>query len=94
MPIWKLIPALLTSDKWDVSNFRGELIMRAGSELEARMGASREFRKSHKVDRGEVITARADPWEDTNVVSSEQLNNSEYADKDGDPQVLFKGAAT
>ena len=87
MPIWKLIPIDKTSDHWRTSTYKGDVIVRASSEKEARATARSEFRTATEVIRGGQ-TPWDTPWNQPNLVSCQRLEGSPYEEK-GPVAVLY-----
>ena len=85
MEIWRLKPIVFDSTSWQASAYRGEVIVRAKDESEARKVAIREFGIATKAKLGKRM--RAYPWNDPNIVSCELLDNADY-EKNG-PTTVF-----
>jgi len=47
MPLWHLLPLDSTSDHWRTSTYKGEVIVRAASEAEARSTATANFSRAY-----------------------------------------------
>jgi len=87
MPIWKLTPLDTTSDHWQASTRKDYIIVRAANESEARATAHSEFLIAAKrVPRGD--TPLCSPWKQSNLVSCQRLENSEY-EEEGSTKVLY-----
>lgn len=78
MPIWKLTPLSTDSLHWDLSTHRGEAIVRAKNEREARQLATERFAVAVKRKVGH--TTPLNPWEDTALVSCEAIQTNDYQD--------------
>ena len=85
--IWKLIPIDKTSDHWRASTHKDEVIVRAQSEKEARAKATSEFQITIHIGRGEW-TIWGSPWEQSNLVSCQRLEDSPYEEK-GPVAILY-----
>lgn len=79
MPIWKLSPTDKRSDHWKASTYKGDVIVRAASEGEARAKATSEFRiATKKVLGGNTLFS---PWDQPDLVICNRLENSSYEEK-------------
>ncbi|MFQ5683585.1 MAG: hypothetical protein ACE5HC_09965 [Candidatus Binatia bacterium] len=79
MPIWQLTPIDKASDHWQASTHKGEVIVRAASEGEARAKATAEFIiATRKVPGRETLFS---PWKQPNLVSCQRLEHSKYEEK-------------
>jgi len=87
MPIWKLSPIDKTSDHWRTSTYKGDVIVRASSEKEARATAHSEFITATEIIRGGQ-TLWNTPWDQPNLVSCQRLEDSHYEEK-GPVAVLY-----
>ena len=76
MPIWKLKPTDVSSRDWEASTYRGEVIIRAESEIKARQIAIRAFVIATQVRLGEKITDV--PWNQSLLVSAVTTQDSTY----------------
>lgn len=85
MTIWRLSSLNPSAPDWDASIYRGEAIVRAESEEEARMCATQRFVILTEVKYGEKV--RGCSWTHPDIVSWEQLMASKY-DVYGEPKVL------
>jgi len=86
MRIWKLTPLDKTSDHWQASTHKGHVIVRAASEDEARNKATAEFTIATKRIRGGDTLFS--PWGQSNLVSCQRLENSNFEEK-GPVAVLY-----
>ena len=85
MYIWKLSVVDYMSPNWDLSTCKGDIIVRAGSETQARLIATRDF----TVIDGRVLGGGSlhSPWENIEDTCCERLENSRYSTR-GEPCVL------
>jgi hypothetical protein len=60
MPFWQLLPIDSTSDHWRASTYKGEVIVRATSEAEARATATATFFRAYERVAGSAILFS--PW--------------------------------
>jgi len=86
MAIWRLRPLNVDSPDWEAITYKGEVIVRAQNEEEARMCATGEFIIATEVKVGEKM--KMDPWSQQDVVSCELLTGSQYPEH-GESKVLF-----
>ena len=86
MKIWKLIPVDLDFHGWCGSSYKGEAIVRARNEEEARDIASLNFRIFAQKDSPAQQTPSS-PWINHAVVKCEELENSKYS-TDGPSELL------
>ena len=84
MAIYKLYPVDHAPMKWQSSRYRGEAIVRAESEEQARQLGTSEFNipRSFRSEK-----KKSSPWEDPHTVLCQPLNNAGY-DEQGPEQVL------
>lgn len=87
MDIWKLTVLDNDSHDWDLSTYKGDLIVRAETEHKARMQATKELGIAAKAKPGHPT--RNNPWSQKNVVGCERYSGFEFP-KEGDPSVLKK----
>ena len=84
MKIWQLSPLDPDSHSWCRSDHKGEAIVRAENEREARQIAVMHFgRAAEKVPYQEPFF----PWDEPSVVKCIELENSEYS-LDGPAELL------
>jgi hypothetical protein len=76
MAIWKLSPLNTGAPDWEMSTYRGDVIVRAKNEEEARLCAMQRFAIAAKVKFGE--RTRTCPWTQGEFVSCEELVESKY----------------
>jgi hypothetical protein len=76
MSIWKLEPVNLIDNCWRASTYAGEVVIRAESEIEARLLAARAFGKAVEVNASQPVAIV--PWDVGNFVSARLLQSSEY----------------
>jgi hypothetical protein len=74
--IWKLTPNCLEHRDWRASRFNREVVVRAESEEEARVIATRVFRTAGTSPPGQEIPT--DPWSKPILVSVVKLTNSGF----------------
>ncbi|MEE9130815.1 MAG: hypothetical protein V3T84_12410 [Phycisphaerales bacterium] len=85
MHIWELKPTNIESDHWQGSTYKGEVIVRAEDEDEARRHALVTFRvPTERVPRADTPFP---PWTQSELVTCERLDDSDYAE-DGPAGVL------
>jgi hypothetical protein len=75
MPIWKLTPIDSTAIQWQVSNFSGEVVIRANSEERARELVGYTCWKSGQSSDANIA---GPPWNNPNVVSASQCDDADY----------------
>jgi hypothetical protein len=75
MPLWQLRPVDITSDHWRASTYKGEVIVRATSEREARSTADTAF---YRVPDGILPCS---PWKDPSVVDCQHVEGLPYDDQ-------------
>jgi hypothetical protein len=85
MAIWKLSPLNTAAPDWVASTYRGNAIVRAKNEEEARLCAMQRFAIATKVTLGENTPTC--PWTQRELVSCERIVDSKYSDI-GEPAVL------
>ena len=86
MKIWKLSPLDLNFAGWRYSEHKGDAIVRAEDEKEARDLAVRHFSSMAEKVSPCQETPRS-PWDNSSVVECIELDNSEYP-TDGLAKVL------
>ena len=77
MPIWKLSPLPEDSPDWELSTYRGDVLIRAADESTAREIATRTFAIAARVR--EDRSTRSNPWTNRTLVSSEVVSGIEFA---------------
>lgn len=87
MEIWKLTVLDKDNPDWDLSIYKGDLIVRAETEHEARMQATFEFTIGAQGNPGQPT--RNNPWNQENVVGCERYSGTEFS-RQGDPSVVKK----
>ena len=87
MLIYKLTPTEKTSDHWRASSYKGDVVIRAEDEDEARNIAKLKFLKAVK-RISKYQDTPISPWSDSDLVKCERLENSDY-DENGLAGVLF-----
>lgn len=88
MPIWKLMPLSTDTPDWNLSTHRGEVIVRAKDEREARQLATQQFGIAAKRTLGQ--STLLNPWEDAALVSCARIQTHDYQDT-GPAAILFPG---
>ena len=86
MRIWQLKALSLSSRHWEASTYRGDLIVRAESEANARRLATQSFWIA--TDKITLQQAPANPWSHSWLVAAEVLKGSQY-DPDGEEEILY-----
>lgn len=76
MPIYKLSPIENGSADWQRSAYKGEVVIRAHSEKDARAIASVSFGIAKQVTPGEKTTFG--PWRDRSSVHCEEIADSNF----------------
>lgn len=87
MPIWKLTPIDDTADHWEASTYKGEVIVRASSEQEARKTAAGNFYQMRERIHG-GLTPWGSPWDYSHIVSCQRLEDSHY-EQEGPVAILY-----
>jgi hypothetical protein len=82
MPIWQLEPIDISSQHWSASTYNGTVIVRAGTEKDARRLAASTFGCAAPVNVGHPIAAV--PWDNSQVVSCSPLKQSSYPENGAD----------
>ena len=77
MAIWKLSPLNVSAPDWEASTYRGDVVLRAKNEEEARLCAMQRFAIATKVNLGEKT--RTCPWTQHELVSCEEIVDSKYS---------------
>lgn len=77
MPMWKLIPLPADCDDWELSTYRGEVIVRAKDEREARSLVTRQFAAAAPRKLGK--STKLDPWENSDLVSCKEIPARNYS---------------
>ena len=85
MQLWKLTVLDPNTPHWDLSTYKGGLIVRAEGEHQARMKATQEFAIATQTTPCQ--STKWNPWFQPEVVACEQYTGSEFP-TDGDPSVL------
>ena len=86
MPFWHLFPLDVTSDHWRASTYKGEVIVRATSEAEARSTATTTFFRAYERVPGGIILFS--PWNQPAVVACQHVEGLPYDDH-GSAAVVF-----
>ncbi len=82
--IWRLKALRLSSPHWEASTYRGDVIVRAETEANARRLATQAFWIATDKTSLEVP---ANPWSHSWLVAAEVLEGPQY-DPDGDEEIL------
>ena len=86
MPIYKLTDIDPTSHHWGVSNYRGEVVVRAEDEKKARGIAAKAFRAVAEQNCHEdVVTS---PWTNPHVCAAEAVADQRFP-QDGPEAILL-----
>jgi len=85
MPIWKLTPLPKEPSDWDLSTYRGEVLIRATEESMAREIATCAFAIAAQVK--EDRSTRSNPWTNSGLVSCDVVSGSGLA-TEGPSEVL------
>jgi len=88
MSIFKIAPTEKESERWRASTYKGDVIVRAENEDEARIKeAQLKFANPTIITGPGQMTLRS-PWIDLELVSCERLENSKY-EENGPAGVLY-----
>lgn len=90
MKLWRLEPVKPLSRNWKASTYKGEVIVRAESELEARQIASSAYCIATKVVPGEKV--RINPWHYAVDTVCIEYDGHDY-DESGKTEIVGPGAA-
>jgi hypothetical protein len=71
MPLWHLLPLDRTSDHWRASTYKGEVIVRAASEAEARSTAAADFSRAYARTPGGPMFFS--PWGQPSIVGCQRV---------------------
>lgn len=77
MQIWQLTPMREDSPDWNLSTFRGKVLIRATDESTAREIATRAFAIAAKVEKDR--STRFNPWTNSNLVSCKAVSDVEFS---------------
>lgn len=86
MPVYKLEPTNEDSADWQVSEYKGPVIVRAQNEHSARDKVAIKFGALCKEERGSDIPIS--PWQDDKLVICKKFESSEY-EEEGPEEILF-----
>ena len=86
MRIWRLKALRLSSHHWEASTYRGDVIVRAESEANARRLPAKAFGIGAGNGLGREVAAN--PWYRPWLVAAEVLEGSQY-DPDGEEEILY-----
>ena len=76
MPIWSLIPLDLDDPDWEASSHRGQVIVRAANERQARTVAAEAFDVKTGFRPGQGM--RFPPWTRAAVVRAERVDDPRF----------------
>ena len=86
MPLWHLLPIDIASDQWRASTYKGEVIVRARSEAEARSTATATFFRAYeRVPGGAILFS---PWGQPALVRCQRVEGLPY-DNHGPTAVVY-----
>jgi len=86
MPLWHLLPLDIASDHWRASTYKGEVLVRAPSEAEARSTATAAFFRAYeRVPGGTILFS---PWGQPAIVQCQCVEGFPYDDH-GPTAVLY-----
>ena len=85
MPIWKLSPINLQAEDWKRSTYKGDAIIRAKDENEARDVAACHFDHAALITTPKTLLS---PWPNSALVKCVQLESDGSWEVDGPPAVL------
>jgi len=84
--IWRLKALSLSSPRWKASTYRGDVIVRAESEANARCLAAKAFGIGARNGVGREL---ANPWYRPWLVAAEVLEGSQF-DPNGEEEILYR----
>ncbi len=84
--IWRLKALSPSSPRWKASTYRGDVIVRAESEANARCLAAKAFGIGARNGLGREL---ANPWYRPWLVVAEVLEGSQF-DPDGEEEILYR----
>ncbi len=87
MHIWRLKALKLSSHHWEASTYRGDVIVRAETEANARRLAAKAFGIGAGNGLGREVAAN--PWYRPWLVATEVLKGSQF-DPDGAEEILYR----
>ncbi len=87
MRIWRLKALRLSSPHWEASTYRGDVIVRAETEANARRLATQAFWIT--TDKIPLQEVPANPWIHSWLVAAEVLEGSQF-DPDGEEEILYR----
>ena len=87
MRIWRLKALKLGSHHWTASTYRGDVIVRAESEANARRLPAKAFGIGAGNGLGREVVAN--PWYRPWLVAAEVLESSQF-DPDGEEEILYR----
>ncbi len=86
MRIWRLKALSLSSPHWKASTYKGDLIVRAETQANARRLATQAF--WIKTDKTPLQEVPANPWAHSWLVAAEVVEGSQY-DWRGKEEILY-----
>ena len=86
MPLWHLLPLDSTSDHWRSSTYKGEVIVRAASEAEARSTATATFFTAYARTPGDPMLFS--PWGQASLVGCQRVTGVPH-EKQGPAVVVY-----
>ncbi len=86
MRIWRLKALKLSSRHWEASTYRGDVIVRAESEANARRLAAKAFGIGARNGVGRELS---NPWYRPWLVAAKVLEGSQF-DPDGEEEILYR----
>ncbi len=87
MRIRRLKALSLSSPHWEASTYRGDVIVRAETEADARRLATQAF--GIATDKTPLQKVPANPWSHSWLVAAEVLEGSQF-DPDGEEEILYR----
>jgi hypothetical protein len=85
MPIWKLSPIDLQAEDWKYSTYKGDILIRAQNEYEARDIAKGHFRRAARIT---TLNTLLSPWPNPALVQCFQYESDGSWEADGLSAVL------
>lgn len=86
MQIWRLHPSDVDSPGWEASTYKGEVIIRAESEIKARAMAAKAYVIATRVKIG-ARTNHDIPWNQPSLVSAVTIQDRRY-DERGSEEIV------
>jgi hypothetical protein len=85
MAVWRLVPIDLNDPNWEASSHRGNVVVRARNEREARALAARAFDVKTGFRPGEGV--RFPPWTRAGLAMAERVDDPRF-EPEGPPEIL------